>query len=200
MLFQPEVDESPKNILNALNEYCLREILVRLGLIDLCSVAKTCKSLHQIVEKVFESKYKNKCIDLCDLVQNGKTTLVEYLLGNFGSSITSINLDDGLGVQCDAVVQCDQHCKNIKSLCFYGHVMKNVTINNYSEMLGRLETLHIIGGFLGVNRLLKFCSQLKVLEAMMIDCLNLTDVTRSHFHAWLNLIYELSNAVEWVNF
>lgn len=180
LLLQPEVEESPRNILNALNDHCLCKILVRLSLFDLCSIAKTCKRLNQIAKTVFESKYKNKSIRLHDVTAIGGETManIAYFLSNFGSSITSIHLDDGLGEGDVIVGLVDQHCKTIRSLRVDGELMGNVTENNYhTELFGRLETVNIVGGFLGVNQFLNACPQLKVLQAMMIDCLDFRRVS-----------------------
>lgn len=58
LLLHPEVEE-PKNILNALNDHCLCEILLRLSSLDLLSVGKTCKRLNEIAKNIFKPKYKN---------------------------------------------------------------------------------------------------------------------------------------------
>lgn len=180
LLLQPQVEQSPRNILNALNDHCLCEILLRLGLLDLCRVAKTCKRLNQIAKTVFESKYKNQDISLSDLKEEGETpTHVENFLMNFGSSITSINLEIGRfdDVRHAIVGLVDQHCKNIKSFRFAGSLMADVNTDDHKEMFGRLETVIIIGGFLGVNQFLNACPQLKVVRAMMIDCLDLRRIS-----------------------
>lgn len=65
LLLQPSDDQaSPRNILNILNEDCIRKILERLILPDLCSVAKTCRKLNGIAKIVFDHKHKNRTIDL----------------------------------------------------------------------------------------------------------------------------------------
>lgn len=131
--------------------------------------------------KTFLNRNTKTRIDLGDMIQNGETmTRIEYLLDNFGSSIVSINLGNGFGDGVkigDIVGLIDQHCKNIKQLSLHGRTIENVRSDNYSELFGRLEALNIVGGFLGVNQFLAACSQLKVLEAMMVDCLDLTHVS-----------------------
>lgn len=92
----------------------------------------------------------------------------------------AINLGDGFdGVAHinDIVGLIDQHCKSIKLLSFDGRIFDYLSIERYSEFLGRLESVHIIGGFLAINYFLNLCAHLKVLESMMNVCLDLTDVS-----------------------
>lgn len=178
LLLQPEIEKSPKNILNALNDHCLCEILGRLSLLDLLRVSKACKRLGQIATKVFELKYKNKRINLDDLVENGEAmTNIEYLLKKFGSSISSIGINEDIGNGNNIFGLIDKHCKNMKSLLIDGVWMRSVNVKNYSQLYGRLESLIVIGGFLGVNSVLHSCNQLKEFQAMMIDCLDLTHIS-----------------------
>lgn len=170
LLLQPEAEKSPKNILNLLNDDCFCSILTRLSLSDLFSVSKTCKRLHQISKSVFQLKYKKQHIALCDLVQNGNSIAdIEYLISNFGSSITSIGgnglndrLCDGDGNKIIGLI--DQHCKNLKSLSIDASLMRNVPIANFRQMYGRLEALVIDGFFCGAIVVLNYCHKLKVLQ------------------------------------
>lgn len=168
LLLQSEDEASPKNILNALKEDYVCEILVRLSLLDLCNVSKTCVRLNGIAKTVFERKYKNKTIALKDLKRNGETMTmmqVQYFLNNFGSSITSISLCENIedGVLSDVVGLLDKQCKNITSLTLDGELMEHFVIDNDMEMFGRLKELCICPGFIPFNRLLLACSQLEKL-------------------------------------
>ncbi|KAG4073451.1 hypothetical protein HA402_000675 [Bradysia odoriphaga] len=177
LLLQPDVEKTQTNILNALNDHCLCEILERLNLLDLLAVSKTCKKLCQIAKTVFALKYKKKLIHLNELIQNGEAmTNFEYLLKNFGSSISSLGLNDGLGDGDNIFRLIDQYCNNLKVLSLDGILMRKVTIENYGQVYGRLEKLDVVGGFLGVNRVLASCHQLQEFNAMMIDCLDLTHI------------------------
>lgn len=80
LLLQPEVQESPKNILNSLNDHCLREIMVRLSFFDICNVSKTCETLNQIAEEVVASKYKEHAIPLRDDRISNKKTMTHSIL------------------------------------------------------------------------------------------------------------------------
>lgn len=176
LLLQPDVEKTPTDILN-IEDNCLCEILKRLSLLDLLTVSKTCKQLCQIAKTVFELKYKKKHIKLRDLKQNGEAmTNIEHLLNNFGSSISSLGLDDGIGDGNKIFGLIGQHCGNLKTLSVDGILMRKVNIGHHSQVYGRLETLGIVGGFLAVNEVLAACHQLKELDGMMIDCLDLTHV------------------------
>lgn len=169
LLLQPEGEEaSPKNILNALNEDCVCNILMRLSLVDLCSISKTCCRLNAIARKVFERKYKKKTIALSELEQKGETmTTIRYFLSNFGSSITSIQLLTKIEdvVYNDVVGLVAKECKNMTLLVLNGKFMENFVITNYVEMFGRLKELHFILGFVPLNQLLAVCPQLEKLDA-----------------------------------
>lgn len=66
----PDAD-SPKNILNALNDDWLITIFEQLNLHDLCDVANVCKRFNGIAMKVFETKYKDA--DLIRILREART-------------------------------------------------------------------------------------------------------------------------------
>lgn len=177
LLLQPESEEtSPKNLLNALNEDCVCTILMRLTLVDLCSIAKTCRRLNKIARAVFERKYKNKTISLGELVQNGGTmTTIRYFLNNFGSSIESISLLTNIEdvVYNDVVGLVAKECKDMTALVLNGKFMENFVIANHVDMFGRLKEFHFILGFVPLNQLLAVCPQLELLDVATDEDLDL---------------------------
>lgn len=154
--------------MNFLNEDCVCNILARLTLLDLCSIAKTCKRLNGIAKRVFERKFKKETINLSKLKRNGETMMhIRDLLNNFSSSITSINLCSKIedGEFNDVVGLLNQQCKNIESLTLNGESIEHFVIDNYIEMFGRLTELNIwfCTGFFPLNRLLAACYRLEKL-------------------------------------
>lgn len=162
VLLQPEDEASPKNIVLLLNEDCLHEIFVRVSLVDLYCVAKTCRRFNEIAKTVFDRKYKT--IELTGLPM---MIQIRDFLNNFGPSITSFNLysyRDREEISFNEVVGLlDKNCKNIVSLRLHGELMENFVIENHIEMFGRLKKLYVCIGFLPLNRLLAACPQLESL-------------------------------------
>lgn len=87
--------------LNHLNEHCLLEIFSdpALTLIDLCSLANTCKRFKQIIQRVFPRKFSIRLnYRGCNFIskrysQNGmEITDVERVLQNFGARLTTISI------------------------------------------------------------------------------------------------------------
>lgn len=171
LVLQPENEASPKNIVNVLNEDCVFNILARLTLLDLYSIAKTCKRLNGVAKRVFERKFKNETINLSELKRNSRTMLhIRDFVNNFGSSIKSINLCSEIedGEFDDVIGLLNQQCKNVESLTLKlslnGTLMEHFVIDDYIEMFGRLTKLSIgfCTGF-PLNRLLAACSRLEKL-------------------------------------
>lgn len=175
LFFQLEFEASPGNILTALNDNCLCEILARLSFLDLLSVSKTCERLNGIAKKVFKAKHKH--IVLKGISENGAT--MEYLFKNFGSSIESIHLKNYYFViKFDIVGLIDKHCTNIKSLEFCAFLIDKFT--NFTTLLGRLEKLHLQQVSLVNNVWLNACSQLRVLDLLCVKYVNLKHLSLPH--------------------
>lgn len=173
---QTQPEASSNTLLKDGNEDCICKILQLLSLADLCSVSKTCVRLNGISKIVFERKYKTKSIVWSDLKRNGETmTQIRYFLNNFGSSVTSINLREEIkdGTYSHVLGVLDQQCKKITTLVLDGKLMKNVVIDNYIEMFGRLKTLYIRLGSLPLSRLLAACPQLEKLVISSDDDVDL---------------------------
>lgn len=167
---QSEAEASQKNFLQVLNEDCIGKLLKLIGLIDLCSVAKTCKQLNGMAKTVFEQKYKKKTIDLNVFKRKEE---IQYFLDNFGSTITSISLCKKIkdAAPNDVVELLEKQCKKVTSLTLRGESMDNRVIKNCTEMFGRLTALNVVPGSLPLNRLLAACPQLEKLMVYSVeDC------------------------------
>lgn len=89
LLEAPETD-SPNNILNALNDDCLRNIFERFETLSmLCSISNVCVRFSEIAKQVFKSKYRHKLISITDLRWNNQLNLPQIIpfLYRFGSLI-----------------------------------------------------------------------------------------------------------------
>lgn len=95
-LVNPPEQESPVQIVNALNDDCLREVFRLLPLIDLTNVADVCVRFNTVAKEVFSSKFANTIIsddskshiDYFELNFNS----AEKLLRNFGQLMLSLEI------------------------------------------------------------------------------------------------------------
>lgn len=191
LLLQPDEDEaSPKNIVRLLNDDCVREILVRLSLLDIYNVAKTCRRFNGIAKTVFEQKYKSKTFTLSDLKRDDEAITkerVRHFLNNFGSSVTSFSLCEKNKVISHNVVRLlDKYCKNIESLYLAGCSMKNLAIDKHIDMFGKLKKLSVCPSKIPLIRLLAACAQLEKLtidDVIAFDMMVLKDISLPHLVA-----------------
>lgn len=88
----PPEQDSPKNILNVLNDNCIREILKKLHISTLIKVVNVCTRFNRIAKEVFLIKYRLKIINIFDLEWNCNPTSVQIknFLSEFGPIIPSI--------------------------------------------------------------------------------------------------------------
>lgn len=77
----------PKQILNALNEHCLLEILSKLSLVDLTNAANVCKLFNLRARAVFSTKYQRLNLTKCSIEQ------AKNVIQTFGSLTHSIEIN-----------------------------------------------------------------------------------------------------------
>lgn len=78
-----------------MNDHCLLEIMERMELRDLCTMAETCVRLKKLAQKFFATKYRQMSLtQLADPI-NGKCTMskIRQLLYNFGPLIKCLTFD-----------------------------------------------------------------------------------------------------------
>lgn len=89
-------DSTPMNFLD-LNNHCLLEIMSRMELRQLCTMAETNVRLKELAQQFFATKYRTN-VSLSSLIEptTGKYALtkVRQLLHNFGHMIGSLTIDD----------------------------------------------------------------------------------------------------------
>lgn len=107
--------QSPDNILNALNDDCLRMIFdsEQFDLWDLCSIANVCKRFKSIVQRKINLKFGDEPFDTASLYKYNKMLCrVEEYIQSVGSKCTSISLPYPHVVSG----MCAKYCKNITEL------------------------------------------------------------------------------------
>lgn len=132
----PPIQSSPSNILNALNDDCLREIFNSevLDIWDLCSLADVCQRFREIAKEVFPHKYNNRWIDWACLWRT------ERLLQIFDSSFTTLNnfhyqLED---ILCGLIAE---HCTKITKLTC--KLREPASLIHMRPLMQRLSALEI---------------------------------------------------------
>lgn len=154
LLEPPPAQDSPKNILNALNDHCLCVIFQNINhLSDFHSIANVCVKFNQIAQLVFSSKIRSRWINFEDLVffdrisdqsiTDSITQLLESFLSNFGSSIVSFKFHR-YGIAAMHFKLIHKYCKNMR--CFdvsittrFQHEIADVVRSIFSK----LTKLHI---------------------------------------------------------
>lgn len=153
VLFESPDEESPKNITNALNDDCLREIFKTLHLLDLSSIADVCMRFNEIATEVFASKYRNKKFGFDDLKRFGNRqvlqptlTQIDDFLRNFGPSITRISgrysvcSTYGLNIILGMI---NKYCNQLSDIEIDGDSLKYETLIEIIPLLGRLQKLNM---------------------------------------------------------
>lgn len=121
----PDDDDSPQNIVNALNDDCLLQIFSELSLCDLCDVANVCTRFNDIAMRIFRSKFKNTDDHIESLVREPRflTPLplfrIELFFKTFGPEISTMKFvmtDESLPATDILLGFCADFCTNIASL------------------------------------------------------------------------------------
>lgn len=92
-IVKSELHEESINIMD-LNGHCQLELLERLALADLCSMAEVCTHFNALTKKMFALKHKNVVLSSIN-GESGKYTLKQAcsLLRNFGNMIEDLTID-----------------------------------------------------------------------------------------------------------
>lgn len=163
-LLTPPEPDSTQQILNKLDDDCLRAIFQFLNMIDLCNAAEVCKAFKQHAQEAFSSNYQDKIIQEFKSLSKHE---VESLLSNFGPSIVKLDAKfNGIKHFCgqnDFLSKIQTKCRNLKVLkltefCAFGLELR--------PMFSKLERLSL--AYCELNNemldLLSDCQKLKTLE------------------------------------
>lgn len=150
---KPPAHDSPKNILNVLNNDCLQEIFRRLKKMrDFLSVASVCTRFEENAKECFPSEFKSIRInDASDTPRALPLECVPKFLMKFGSFIRSIEWSWTQDQEHDdeTLNQIAAYCgKTLTELTVYGHKL-NFNTQSQFEALEKLElydaTIHDLG-------------------------------------------------------
>lgn len=157
----------PEHILNALNNDCLRAILLKLNLLDLTNAANVCVQFNEQAKLVFSTKYKKLNLSKCSRKETIKS------LHTFGSLAQSVDVKSGVIFhsklyEIKVLYMIAWHCTPaLKELKFYDFRFDAELLNNMKldSALTKLEKLSLNGCHLvrSILDLLSHCSELKVL-------------------------------------
>lgn len=146
ILLEPPAQDSPMNILNALNDDCLRTIFEAkmFDVYNLAVIASVCTRFNRIVTQNHAIMNKNLGKHLKG-VQSDETTDVllwrsDELFRNFGAAFTQLNLRR-LPNQSILLGMVTKYCKNLSSLtCEVGD---QSSIRELCSLASRLQKLHL---------------------------------------------------------
>lgn len=161
-LYVPPEQDSDSQILNALNDDCLREIFKYFDVRDLTSVADVCVRFNELATKTFSSSYKMVIIS-----SSTSEKFQESLLRNFGSSIEAIGfMSNTRNSDNSALRLIGQHCTTkLKQFSLMSFHFENKWPNFYPNF-AQLETLTLVDCHFknGTKQMLSTCADLKKLD------------------------------------
>lgn len=152
ILLQPPGEQSPKNILNILNDDCLYEIFKKIPSSNYGSIANVCVRFNRILSEMLSRKYKNSAFNISSIVYFELFTLsqAEDYLRNFGSLIYHAKID-GWVYKPPFIIKIDlicrmisDHCENLRSFKIADFEMLNCMANELIPLFMRIEELVII--------------------------------------------------------
>lgn len=166
----PPDQESPKQILNKLDDDCLEAVFKYLDMIDLCNAAEVCKRFNQRAKDAFRLKYKK--IDLSEWkIQLMEDNEFKSLLNNFGPSIISIVFMGGGHMKY--ISDPDDILHKIQAKCVH---LKELTVRHIPDfdvklqpMFAKLERLEFDHCELD-NKMKDFLSARKNLKKLGLVC------------------------------
>lgn len=184
ILLKAPVENSPKNILNILNDDCLREIFKKLTFQSQCAGLGVCVRFNQISKEFLAKKHKTCVFDTHILLETLLSLPLQQAndyLRNFGPSIYEINANNMYNLSCHRSMweekgqivlgMISKHCKNIRKLELDLSYLYLKDIQWFSELFPlfmRLDKLHLRLSFGLTDRwldpLLPICSQLSALS------------------------------------
>lgn len=178
LLKAPAID-SPQNILNALDDSCLYEIVAKIrDISDYMSIADVCTRFKRIAQQTFVLQRKIFRFDY--LVKNGKFKMsrLEHFLENFGSSIlmaqlhfNSCSFENLTTMPNQALQLINQHCNRITDLTIcIGQKNRNTNWMELQSVLPNLKRLKIMCLHLSmVGKLTDFLAACSELEHLNIS-------------------------------
>lgn len=148
LLMVAPAEDSPQNILYALNDDCLLAIFNELGTRDLYIAANTCQQFNGIAERAFKSKYTRQDFspmdDLCTIWSKLSLYHVELFVRAFGTGVRTVNVaaSSGSNLNKEIVLRmCVEHCPIIETLNLRGVHLNACIEKDIRCLLPRLKIL-----------------------------------------------------------
>lgn len=194
-----------ENVLDALNDDCLRSIFRKLHLLGLHMVSNVCVRFRKIAVETFRLKCKNEFFQLCDVMMDFPISLqlVDKFLQIFGPSIDKLKISReevafDVKMLNDLLRMIGKHCTNISALeidyreemDFYTRPF-NVPVSDemlteLSHLFRRLKHLKfIVKSSQTFNDLISTCSQLESLRINMFPMMTIipTEIVLPKLHS-----------------
>lgn len=169
-LLVPPAQDSPANILNKLDDDCIREIFRFFKAIDLCIAAQVCTRFNRHANDMFSAKYKElDMYDAFDKMLSKNET--EALLRNFGALIHSLVASSGRVASTNQfLIKVNNYCAHLKVLNLSGFRIFGVLYKKLRPLFAALEKLTLKDCKLSDNMKALFgvCGKLKSLD--LTDC------------------------------
>lgn len=180
IFLQAPDENSPKNILNVLNDDCLTEIFKYLSIRDQCSVLGVCARFNriskQLLAKAASKQHKNDIssfIDLTKMLLSLPLQQANDYLRDLGSSIHTIDVGE-ISDLCKYpyilhifMGMISKYCKNVRTLYIDYSCDYILNLEMFSELVplfARLENLNFQCSGRYLDSLLPICSQLRALS------------------------------------
>lgn len=165
--FKPPERDSPKHILNALNDDCLRVIFKQFNLVDLSVAADVCVRFQLHATDAFRLKYKHTVNIEAGSEFKHRPDKFEVCLRNFGSLIHSLTVDNNM-LQIDGMKilkALNEHAPALNDLKLYGFDVSD-KVECVHPLFAKLQTLSLLYCTFtsGAEGLLAPCAQLKHLH------------------------------------
>lgn len=173
---KPPSNDSPKNILNVLNDDCIGLIFEKIWNIrDFHSISNVCVRFNQIARQIFPSKIKRRCVDFKEYLLNYEGVQmiqIENFLRDFGSFVESLEVSEcdiqEAGGDSNTLLKIiHEYCKNLRELDLHISGVDNQTVSEIQPLLSKLEYLYlgfVCGSDFGpFNDFISACTQLNTL-------------------------------------
>ncbi|XP_031630302.1 uncharacterized protein LOC116345232 [Contarinia nasturtii] len=176
-------NETQKNILNILNDDCLRMIfekVVNIG--DFHSIQKVCGRFEEIAKQIFPLKIKRCDVNIWDLKSFSK---IENFLCEFGSSVQSLQFrepNDMPAVTDIFLKIIHKYCNNLIKFNLTISDISIGTINKINSLLSKLKNLdlRLVCGaeYIPLDEFISACSQLETLTVKSCHQVFITELPK----------------------
>ncbi|XP_055303944.1 uncharacterized protein LOC129569274 isoform X2 [Sitodiplosis mosellana] len=149
LLLNPPDRESPKNILNILNDDCLYEIFRRIHPSKYHIIADVCVKFNQILTEMLERKHHKNMFDISDM-ELFTLSEADHYLQHFGSSIYRAEISGfklkphPINLKIKIILKMiSEHCVNLRDFRIINFELEKETANQIIPLFTRIEKLTI---------------------------------------------------------